>query len=64
MGYILQYPYQTLPLATLSGVSGRTIERFFKAETGMTFRQCRSRFRLMNTMLLKFTLVVLHRSMR
>jgi AraC-like DNA-binding protein len=28
----------------------RTIERLFKAETGLTYRQWRSRFRLMNSL--------------
>lgn len=53
VSYIVQHPQQTLSLAalsTLAGASVRTIERLFKAETGMTFRQWRSRFRLMNAL--------------
>lgn len=37
-------------LATQVGASVRTIERLFKTETGLTFRQWRSRFRLMNSL--------------
>lgn len=37
-------------LAQLAGASVRTIERLFKIETGMTFRQWRSRFRMMNSL--------------
>jgi len=50
---IVQSPNQTQSLHTLSelaGASVRTIERLFKAETGMTYRQWRSRFRLMNSL--------------
>lgn len=53
VSYIVQHPQQTLSLAALStfvGASVRTMERLFKAETGMTFRQWRSRFRLMNAL--------------
>jgi AraC-like DNA-binding protein len=38
------------PLANQVGASVRTIERLFKSETGLTFRQWRSRFRLMNSL--------------
>lgn len=53
ISYIVQHPQQTLSLANLSklaGASVRTMERLFKAETGMTFRQWRSRFKLMNAL--------------
>ena len=53
VSYIVQNPNQSLPLtalSTLAGASVRTIERLFRAETGMTFRQWRSRFRLMNAL--------------
>lgn len=53
ISYIVQNPNQHLPLPALSslvGASVRTIERLFKTETGMTFRQWRSRFRLMNSL--------------
>ena len=53
ISHIVQNPNQKLSLPTLStfaGASVRTIERLFKAETGMTFRQWRSRFRLMNSL--------------
>ena len=55
ISYIVQHPNQTHSLPTLSrlaGASVRTIERLFKAETGMTFRQWRSRFKLMNSLAL------------
>lgn len=51
--HLVNNPYQTqtLPeLAKQAGASVRTMERLFKAETGMTFRQWRSRFRLMNSL--------------
>ncbi|WP_432455615.1 helix-turn-helix domain-containing protein [Agarivorans sp. QJM3NY_29] len=51
--HMVQNPNQNLPLLDLAksvGASVRTIERLFKAETGMTFRQWRSRFRLMNSL--------------
>jgi len=57
ISYIVQHPNQNLSLpdlAHLAGASVRTIERLFKAETGMTFRQWRSRFKLMNS-LVQFT---------
>ena len=50
---IVNHPEQSLlleELATQVGASVRTIERLFKAETGLTFRQWRSRFRLMNSL--------------
>jgi len=50
---IINQPNQSLlleQLATQVGASTRTIERLFKAETGLTFRQWRSRFRLMNSL--------------
>jgi len=53
ISHIVQNPTNTLSLSalsTLAGASVRTIERLFKAETGMTFRQWRSRFRLMNSL--------------
>lgn len=53
ISYIVQHPQQTLSLHALSalaGASARTIERLFKTETGMTFRQWRSRFKLMNAL--------------
>jgi AraC-like DNA-binding protein len=53
VSHIVQHPQKTFSLANLSklaGASVRTIERLFKAETGMTFRQWRSRFRLMNAL--------------
>ncbi|MDA7746154.1 helix-turn-helix transcriptional regulator, partial [Psychromonas sp.] len=57
ISYLVQNPNQTRSLTDLShsvGASVRTIERLFKAETGMTFRQWRSRFKLMNS-LVQFT---------
>ncbi|MDB4837967.1 helix-turn-helix transcriptional regulator [Marinomonas sp.] len=53
ISHIVQHPNQTALLPELSnsvGASVRTIERLFKAETGMTFRQWRSRFKLMNSL--------------
>jgi AraC-like DNA-binding protein len=53
ISYMVKYPHNTLSLpvlATKAGASVRTIERLFKSETGMTFRQWRSRFRLMNSL--------------
>lgn len=43
-------PHALPQLSQLVGASVRTIERLFKAETGTTFRQWRSRFRLMNSL--------------
>ncbi|CAD5250905.1 helix-turn-helix transcriptional regulator [Halomonas sp. ATBC28] len=37
-------------LASLAGASVRTLERLFKSETGLTFRQWRTRFKLMNAL--------------
>lgn len=37
-------------LAEMGGASVRTIERLFKAETGLTYRQWRQRFRLLNSL--------------
>jgi AraC-like DNA-binding protein len=51
--YLVNNPSQNETLQTLSaqvGASVRTIERLFKAETGMTFRQWRSRFRLLSSL--------------
>ncbi|GLO62558.1 AraC family transcriptional regulator [Vibrio sp. MACH09] len=53
ISYMVQHPNETPSLKTLSNMAGasvRTVERLFKAETGMTFRQWRSRFRLMNSL--------------
>jgi len=53
VSYMIQHPQHTLSLADLSklaGASVRTMERLFKAETGMTYRQWRSRFKLMNAL--------------
>lgn len=53
LSLIVNRPEQSLSLehlATQVGASVRTIERLFKAETGLTFRQWRSRFRLMNSL--------------
>ncbi len=50
---IVNQPDQSLLLEQLAnqvGASVRTIERLFKAETGLTFRQWRSRFRLMSSL--------------
>lgn len=50
---IVNQPDQSVSLEWLAaqvGASVRTIERLFKAETGLTFRQWRSRFRLMNSL--------------
>jgi AraC-like DNA-binding protein len=55
INYIVQQPNQGLSLADLSKIAGasvRTIERLFKTETGMTYRQWRSRFKLMNSLAL------------
>jgi AraC-like DNA-binding protein len=51
IGFLVQNPYDRSPLAELaknSGASLRTMERLFHAETGMTFRQWRSRLRLLS----------------
>lgn len=37
-------------LSSLAGASMRTLERLFRAETGLTFRQWRTRFKLMNAL--------------
>lgn len=53
ISHIVQHPQHGLSLVALSNLAGasvRTIERLFKAETGMTFRQWRSRFKLMNAL--------------
>ncbi|WP_411993035.1 AraC family transcriptional regulator [Agarivorans sp. DSG3-1] len=53
ISYMVQHPNEAPTLASLANMAGasvRTIERLFKAETGMTFRQWRSRFRLMNSL--------------
>ncbi|RBW47925.1 AraC family transcriptional regulator [Psychromonas sp. B3M02] len=53
VSYMVQHPQQTLSLVDLSSLAGasvRTMERLFKAETGMTYRQWRSRFKLMNAL--------------
>jgi len=53
VSHIVQHSQDTFSLtelSTLVGASVRTIERLFKAETGMTFRQWRSRFKLMNAL--------------
>lgn len=50
---IVQSPQQPSSLQELSAIAGasvRTIERLFKSEIGLTFRQWRSRFRLMNAL--------------
>ncbi|MDV7104608.1 helix-turn-helix transcriptional regulator [Vibrio sp. TH_r3] len=51
---IINHPDSSLllldTLAKEVGASVRTIERLFKAETGLTFRQWKSRFRLMNSL--------------
>lgn len=55
INYIAQHPNQHLSLPDLSKIAGasvRTIERLFKSETGMTFRQWRSRFKLINSLAL------------
>ncbi|MCG6228612.1 helix-turn-helix domain-containing protein [Vibrio furnissii] len=51
--HIVNHAEQNESLADLSrqvGASVRTIERLFKAETGLTYRQWRSRFRLMSSL--------------
>lgn len=53
ISYLVQHPKQTISLpdlANIVGASVRTLERLFKSETGMTYRQWRSRFRLMNAL--------------
>ncbi|ELL4666652.1 AraC family transcriptional regulator [Vibrio fluvialis] len=53
ISHIVNHAAQNEPLDLLSrrvGASVRTIERLFKAETGLTYRQWRSRFRLMNSL--------------
>ncbi|MGX9418939.1 AraC family transcriptional regulator [Vibrio sp. WJH972] len=50
---LILHPKESVTLDILSresGASTRTIERLFKSETGYTFRQWRSRFRLMNSL--------------
>ncbi len=52
IGHMVRYPetQHTLPeLANIAGGSLRTMERLFKAETGMSFRQWRSRLRLLSS---------------
>lgn len=51
IGYMVRHPdgQDTLPeLAKAAGGSPRTIERLFQTETGMSFRQWRSRMRLLS----------------
>lgn len=51
IGHMVRNPdeLRTLPeLAKIAGGSPRTIERLFQAETGMSFRQWRSRLRLLS----------------
>lgn len=53
ISHIVNHAAQNESLESLSrrvGASVRTIERLFKAETGLTYRQWRSRFRLMNAL--------------
>jgi AraC-like DNA-binding protein len=53
INHLVAQPEAPLSLETLSknaGASSRTIARLFKSETGYTFRQWRSRFRLMNSL--------------
>lgn len=50
MRHLRETPDEARPLAdlaALAGASPRTLERLFRAETGLTFRQWRSRLRLM-----------------
>jgi len=50
IGHMVRNPDEQRPLQALSqlaGASVRTLERLFAAETGMTFRQWRSRFKLL-----------------
>lgn len=50
-GHMIRYPGDRRPLADLAQIAGgslRTLERLCKAQTGMTFRQWRSRLRLLN----------------
>ena len=50
---IVRYPQKNETLDTLSrnaGASSRTIERLFKTQTGYTYRQWRSRFRMMSSL--------------
>jgi AraC-like DNA-binding protein len=42
--------YSLTELAEIGGASVRTVERLFKAETGLTYRQWRQRFRLLNSL--------------
>lgn len=49
----VRYPTTKVSLTQLasdSGASVRTLERLFKSETGLTFRQWRQRFRLLNSL--------------
>ncbi|PLK48023.1 helix-turn-helix domain-containing protein [Uliginosibacterium sp. TH139] len=51
IGHLLRHPdeQRLLPeLSRIAGASVRTLERLFVAETGMSFRQWRSRLRLLN----------------
>lgn len=51
IGHLVRTPHEQRPLAELvrlAGTSLRTIERLFRDETGMTFRQWRSRLRLLS----------------
>lgn len=51
IGHLLRHPDEQRPLPELSRIAGasvRTLERLFSAETGMSFRQWRSRLRLLN----------------
>lgn len=51
IGHLLRHPDEQRQLPELSRIAGasvRTLERLFAAETGMSFRQWRSRLRLLN----------------
>ena len=49
--HLLRHPGDTQPLADLSRIAGtstRTLERLFRAETGLSFRQWRAKLRLLH----------------
>lgn len=49
--HLLQHSHEPLQLTDLSQIAGaspRTLERLFRAETGLSFRQWRSKLRLLN----------------
>ncbi|HBS81951.1 MULTISPECIES: AraC family transcriptional regulator [Halomonadaceae] len=53
ISHMVNHPDNRHTLAELAGLAGasvRTLERLFKSDTGLTFRQWRTRFKLMNAL--------------